>query len=214
MNPVFGQEEMESTAELEQEMAAQRAEYQKLIKKMGAEELIDDPKILNMFNSGAIDFDRLENTVRNLQKKRAQATLGKVGTPSMTDLFKGDAGAQVGHLIAPLKNISEDQLKKNLVNNLQEGRAKLFLKRSPKVQTFLAKLLKDEKALPSFARILDNKNKLYTFFFINVTIFILLKLRKMIINRKNRNSKFYKKSLTDSFFGWVMTTTIILAIRL
>lgn len=203
-----------SDPELEKEMAKQRAEYQELVKSLGAEDLIDNPDIKNMVESGSINFDKLEQTVRKLQKQQAKKTLGGFQSPSIAELLKSGAVGTVSKMLTPFRSISEENLVKSIVNNLEEGtRTKTILKRHPKLVLLLARLLKSEKALPSMASILDDKNKLYTFLFINVALFVFLKLRKMIANRKNSGNKFYKKSFFDSLFGWVIATCIVLSIR-
>jgi len=199
---------------LQQEMEAQRAEYQELVKKLGAEDLLEDPEIKNMIGTGTVNFDKLENTIRSIQKKQANQVFRKVDKPGISQLLKGDAGSQISNILQPIQRIPDEKLKQSIVNNLKEGTFKRFLKNSPKLQSFLVNMLKSKKALPELARILDDKNKLYVFGFINIMLFVFLKLRKMMIKRSQSKSKYFKKSLGDSFVGWMIGFFVVFSMRI
>ena len=81
-------------------------------------------------------------------------------------------------------------------------------------QNFLVKLLKSDKALPQAALIIDDKNRLYIFILINISIFVLMKLRSMMSNRHAKKKKFFKKSFFDSLFGWLLKSFAMLGLRI
>jgi hypothetical protein len=198
-------------SELEAEMKAQRKDYQIILKNLEAEEFSDNPIIKTLMKTGELDLGKIKSTIKKLKSDKAY---GQIKNPTMISLLHGGAHEQIIMMLAPLKNIPEAQLKKNLTHNLADGSIKRFILGNENLQNFLVKVLKSSKALPQAALILDNKNKLYIFILINVVLFVLLKLRKIMSNRHAEKQKFYKRSFFESLFGWLLKTFGMFAVRI
>ncbi|MBT7609923.1 MAG: hypothetical protein HN576_09210 [Bacteriovoracaceae bacterium] len=212
MSEAFGQDEMD--AELLEEMAEQRKDYQVILKNLKAEEFLNNPSIITLMESGDLDFEKIETTITELRKEQSTKVYGQIQPPSAIDLLRGEAHQQVRQLLAPLQNVTEANLKKNLTVKLNEGRVKRFIENSDKFQNFLVKLLKSEKALPHFVLIIDQKNRLYIYLLVNIVLFVFMRLITMISNRNAAKKKFYKKSFFSSFFSWWFKVFAMLGLRI
>lgn len=212
MQLVLGQDDMTDN-ELEEEMRNQRQDYQKILKNLKAEEFLANPDITKLIESGEIDFDKIEETVRNLKKNQASEIYGKMDKPSVKSLFSGGAHEQIITMLAPLEKVSEEKLKKNLTHNLKDGVVKKFIDGNDKFKNFLVKILKSKKALPQMALILDNKNKFYIYVLVNIVLFVFLKLKSIMSNRRNAGNKYYRKKFSDGFLGSVISLLFMFAVR-
>jgi hypothetical protein len=209
---VQGQEDMTDTV-LEDEMENQRASYQQILKRLKAEEFLESADITQLINSGEINIDMIEKTVRNLQEKQANNIYGEVKQPTMTSLMSGGAHKSVITLLAPLEKVSEEQLKNNLTKNLKNGVIKRFIDGHDNFKNFLVKIIKSKKALPQIALILDNKSRLYTYIFINIAIFILMKFKSMVTKRRNKANRYYRKNFSDGVIAKLIIVLLTLAFR-
>ena len=111
MSEAFGQDEMD--AELLEEMAEQRKDYQVILKNLKAEEFLNNPSIITLMESGDLDFEKIETTITELRKEQSTKVYGQIQPPSAIDLLRGEAHQQVRQLLAPLQNVTEANLKKN-----------------------------------------------------------------------------------------------------
>ena len=216
LNPVHlaqGQDDMAET-ELEEEMQNQRADYQKILKNLKAEEFLENADITKLINSGEIDFDKIEETVRNLKKQQASKVYGKMEKPSMTSLMSGGAHEQIITMLAPLENVSEEKLKKNLTHNLKDGTIKRFIEGNENFKTFLVKIIKSKKALPQMALIVDKKNRLYIYVLVNIVIFVVFRLKSMISKRRNAANKYYRKKFSDGILGKLVSILMMMGLRI
>ncbi|MFZ8932774.1 MAG: hypothetical protein ACO20H_11680 [Bacteriovoracaceae bacterium] len=110
--------------------------------------------------------------------------LNKVQAIIKDKLIKGDK-----KLIKELSTIlpklhsgkSEDLIKQNTLDSLKEGKLKSFLEKYPKLLTFYARLIKDERAFVGLTGIMTQRDKLSFFgIFILVSIALNYMVKKVI----------------------------------
>ncbi len=187
--------ENSSDEKMEEEMQAQRKKYQEISNQLGAENFTDN-----------LNLEKIKKALGNLGKKDGQKSKG--------NLLNGGTRAKISTMLIPFQSIPEDTIKKNLITNLKEGWVKGFLEKSPRVQSFLAKLLKSKEALPDLASILDDKKRLYTFAIVNIIFFIILKIRKMISNRRKNNYRDPSGSFLAGLVTWFLGFFLVQALRI
>jgi hypothetical protein len=113
----------------------------------------------------------------------------------------------IAESIRPFQNISEKELIEQFNANIKDSRVAPFLKKYPLATVFMVRLIQDKTALPSLAKIIENKERLitYSYWMLGTFVFAFI-LRRML---KIDNAGFF-----EAIALWFFRFFVMLFIRL
>jgi hypothetical protein len=218
-NVTQGQDDLEDqeAQKLQKEMEDQRSQYQAILKAVGGEGVENDPDFQKMVKEGIKDPQQMLQKLQEIRQKNGKDTNigtiggggGKAQGMKLKDLLKGNASEMVKLMLQQFAHVGPDQLKARLLA-ANEGKPQgEFLKNNPRFLNFVVKAFKHPNALPNFAKILDQRQKLTYFVGVNIFIFIFGMWYKRV--QKNRNQD---KSATKSMNQFVFRTIFFFGLRI
>lgn len=217
-NVTQGQDDVEDqeAQKLQKEMEDQRSQYQAILKAVGGEGVENDPDFQKMVKEGIKDPQQMLQKLQEIRQKNGKDTNigtigggGKAQGMKLKDLLKGNASEMVKLMLQQFAHVGPDQLKARLLA-ANEGKPQgNFLKNNPKFLDFVVAAFKHPNALPDFARILDQRQKLTYFVGFNIFIFIFGMWYKRV--QKNRNQN---KDMTKSMNQFIFRTIFLFGIRI
>lgn len=133
--------------------------------------------------------------------------LGLMGPVVFASDFSALSSKNIEETLKPLQNIPENdllaQVKENAQGTLQ---GPIFIK-YPLVPVFIVKMIKDKKALPYLAKILEDKDRLYTYLgFMVLTFFLGIVTQKMFTDKY--------AGFFESVFRYLLHYVFLTAVRL
>lgn len=158
---------------------------------------LEDVKDHPAANLDILDGKNLSNT----QKVEVVSNVFKFAV-NTDNLSSSD---QMRIMIKGLKDVPDDTIKQNLLAKLQSGGLKNFIINNPKILTFLVKMLKHDEALPSLAKLTEDKKRYTTFAVAMIATFILGFILKMPLKK---GAKGAMKPIVSFFPRWLFIFTI------
>jgi hypothetical protein len=213
----WGQDNIEDQEDknLQKELNDQRSQYQAILKAFGGEGVENDPEFQKMVKEGLKDPQKLLKKLQDIQQKNGKGqTNGMMGSlensknMKIADLLKGNASAIMKSMIQQFNPISPQQLKVSLLATTEGKALGEFLKNNPKFLDFLVGALKHPNALPNFAKILDQRQKLTYFVGANIFVFFFGMWYKRV--QRNRNQD---REITNSVNQFIFRLIFLTGIR-
>lgn len=217
----MGQDSEDSPENLQKEMQNQRSQYQAILKAVGGEGVENDPDFQKMVKEGMKDPQQMIKKLQEIRSKNGKegnigniggSKGGNTGTPSnisLAQLLKGDASGMVRVMIQQFNHVSPSELKSKILMTTEGKPQGNFLKNNPKFLDFIVASFKHPSALPDFARILDQKQKLTYFVGANIFIFFFGMWFKRV--QKNRNQE---SDVTKRMNHFIFRTIFFLGLRI
>ncbi len=204
---------------LQNEMKGQRAQFQAILKAVGGEGVENDPDFQKMVKEGMKDPQQMLKKLQEIRQKNGKdGNIGSIGGPSnggsagsmkMADLLKGNASEIVRMMIQQFNHVSPVELKTRLLASTEGKPQGNFLKKNPKFLDFIVAAFKHPSALPDFAKILDQRQKLTYFVGVNIFVFFFGMWYKRVQKNRNQNKEF-----TKSMNQFIFRTAMMFGIRI
>jgi len=219
----MGQSDFEDdeAQKMQDEMQAQRAQYQQILKAVGGEGVENDPDFQKMVKEGVKDPQQMLKKLQEIRKKNGKdGNIGQIGgsgagNPAagmkLKDLMKGNASNVVRMMMQQFNHVSPAELKSRLLAATEGKPQGNFLRNNPRFLDFVVKTFKHPDALPDFARILDQRQKLTYFVGVNIFIFFFALWYKRVQKRRN-SEKALNKSINQFVFRTIMFTGLRLGV--
>ena len=130
-----------------------------------------------------------------------------IGPESYANPLDQISSKNVEKSLAPLQNIPEKELIAQLKDNTKNSHLAPLIEMFPTVTIFMVRLLKDREALPSLAKILENRDRLIKYAYWMLGTIVLGFVFKFIFKRDNAG-------LFESFLNYLFRFCLIMAIRI
>lgn len=182
--------------DLEANMESIKRDNQKILEKLQALNPEQKSEFQQAINSG-----NMAKAGQLMEKFGIQAINPTTGEK------QGTMNSLVAMSLESFRGMSDTQLKAHLDERIGGSPIGPLYKKAPKLQNFLVRALKDEKALPSFFSIIEQKKKLYTYLGITLFTMIVSWLWK-------RKMKKVQRPFFESFMGFLFRFGFVWGVRL
>lgn len=119
---------------------------------------------------------------------------------------KNDYSGAIRKVLEPLQKLSEEELLKKLDEQTENSSLRPYMDKYPNINIFTVKLIKDENAIPSIAKIVEDRDRLINFFGVLLGTVILGYFVKKLFHREGR-------SFLMAVFYFLIRIHVMFAIR-
>jgi len=182
--------------DLEAQMESVKKDNQQILEKLQALNPEQKSEFQEAINSG-----NMAKAGQLMEKFGIQAINPTTGEK------QGTLNSLVSMSLQSFRGMSDTQLKSHLNERIGGSPIGPLYKKAPKLQNFLVRALKDEKALPSFFSIIEQKKKFYTY--LGVTLFTMI-----ISWLWKRKMKQVERPFFESFMAFLFRFSFVWGVRI
>jgi hypothetical protein len=162
----------------------------------------DQEKVLK--DAEAIGED--QDTGDEISEKELATTSSNFKKLDPKNLKKISYSDSIKITLEPLQKMSESQLVALLHENTKDSKAGIYIDRFPKLAIFTVRLIKDPKALPSLAKIIDDQDRLIHFSSAMIVTILISLILKRFMKKEGR-------TILRAFGLWFLRFSIISFLR-
>lgn len=169
----------------------------------------DSKKVIDTAEKLNDPSDQAEISEKDIEesKKIKDVYIVKKSKPAPKDPSKVKYSEFVATALAPLQNLTEQQLVISLKENTRGTMAHEYVVNYPTFALYIVRLIKDKDALPTAAKILEDQQKIIRFVAVMVSTFIFGFMLKRFFRKEGR-------TIMQAILAWFVRFLIMLSVRL